>query len=81
MDRGEFLEYIKSRIHGKMTIENYGKVWHIDHIIPCRAFDLSRVDEIKRCFHYTNLQPLCAIENMRKSGRITKTQPELPIPL
>ena len=43
-----------------MTWENYGKYWHIDHIVPCYYFDLLKEEEQKRCFHYTNLQPLFA---------------------
>jgi len=31
---------------------------HIDHVIPCADFDLSQEEEQKRCFHFTNLQPL-----------------------
>jgi hypothetical protein len=61
-----------------MTMENYGSAWHIDHTIPCRAFDLSRIDEAQRCFHFSNLTPMWATENMRKGGKITKRQPELP---
>jgi DNA/RNA endonuclease G (NUC1) len=48
-----------------MTWENYGK-WHIDHIKPCANFNLSNDDEQKLCFHYTNMQPLWAIDNQRK---------------
>ena len=45
-----------------------GKI-HIDHIVPCFAFDLTDEAEQKRCFHYTNLQPLWAKENLRKGTR------------
>ncbi len=44
-----------------MNWENYGKFgWHIDHIIPCDSFDLTKEEEQRRCFHYSNLQPLWA---------------------
>ena len=52
-----------------MTRENHG-VWHIDHITPCTAFDLTDPEQQKKCFHYTNLQPLWAIDNMKKSNKI-----------
>ena len=48
-----------------MSWDNYGK-WHIDHIRPCVSFDLTDKEEQKECFHYSNLQPLWAEENMQK---------------
>jgi hypothetical protein len=39
---------------------------HVDHIKPCSAFDLTDPEEQKKCFHYSNLQYLPAIENMKK---------------
>lgn len=53
--------YLESKFTSGMTWRNYGiKGWHIDHIIPCSSFNLQDEDERKRCFHYTNLQPLWA---------------------
>lgn len=52
-----------------MSWENYGK-WHIDHIKPCASFNLSLEAEQKICFHFTNLQPLWAKDNIRKSNKI-----------
>jgi hypothetical protein len=43
--------------------------WHIDHKKPCAAFDLLIEEEQRRCFHYTNLQPLWADANRRKSAK------------
>jgi hypothetical protein len=57
----EFKQYLESKFTKGMTWENYGKNgWHIDHIKPCDSFDLTLPDEQKKCFHYTNLQPLWA---------------------
>jgi len=50
-----------------MTWSNHGQ-WHIDHIIPCAQFDLTSSAARKRCFHFSNLQPLWASENIRKGG-------------
>ena len=52
-----------------MSWDNYGK-WHIDHKIPCASFNLSKPEEQRKCFNYTNLQPLWAVENLRKSSKI-----------
>jgi hypothetical protein len=53
-----------------MTWDNYGmKGWHVDHIRPCASFNLVDHKEQKRCFHWTNLQPLWALENLQKSDK------------
>ena len=68
--------YFESLFLEGMNWENYGNpngdhsnCWHVDHIRPCRSFDLANPDEVKECFHYTNLQPLWAKDNMSKSGK------------
>lgn len=54
-----------------MSWANYGYYgWHVDHIIPCSVFDLSEPEQQKICFNYKNLQPLWAIENMKKSCKL-----------
>lgn len=62
-------EHLQSKFVLGMTWENYGD-WHIDHILPCDSFDLSIEENQKKCFHYTNLQPLWAADNLSKGCKI-----------
>jgi len=65
-------QYLEKKFKKGMTRENYGKVWHLDHIIPCIAFDPTNIEHQKICFHYTNLQPLFAEENLKKGYKIIR---------
>ena len=61
-------EHLESQFTEGMTWDNYGVFgWHVDHVIPCAAFDLSRVDNQMVCFNYRNLRPLWRDENIVKS--------------
>ncbi len=70
----DFKLYIESKFEIGMNWDNYGSYWHLDHIIPCALFDLSKPDHQKRCFHFSNLQPLTALDNRKK---MTKTDGQL----
>jgi hypothetical protein len=64
-------KHIESQFKEGMTWDNHGKYgWHIDHIIPCASFDLTDPEQQKKCFHYTNLQPLWWNENLSKGAKI-----------
>jgi hypothetical protein len=63
--------YLEKQFDNKMSWDNYGSYWHIDHIIPCSSFDFSDPVQQQQCFYYTNLQPLEAKENIKKSNKIT----------
>lgn len=52
-----------------MSWDNYGQ-WEVDHIIPCASFDFTIHEHQKKCFHYSNLQPLWKEDNMIKSNKI-----------
>lgn len=59
--------YLEEQFQPGMSWENHGPVWHIDHIRPCSSFDLADPEQQRMCFHWTNLQPLFALDNFRKS--------------
>lgn len=66
----ELKNHLEAKFDDKMTWDNYGSYWEIDHILPCASFNLLDPEEQKLCFHYTNLQPLEAGENRRKNAKI-----------
>lgn len=46
-----------------------GQIYHIDHVRPCKTFDLSNPIHQRVCFHWTNLQILSAEENLKKGAQ------------
>lgn len=62
-------EHIESQFINGMTWENKDQ-WHIDHIIPLASANTEK--EILKLAHYTNLQPLWAIENLQKGNKVYK---------
>jgi hypothetical protein len=60
--------YLESKFVEGMEWSNHGK-WHIDHIVPLSSFDLTQKEQILVACHYTNLQPLWAVDNIKKSNR------------
>ena len=62
----ELKEHIQTQFNDGMSWDNQGE-WHIDHIIPLSSG--KNEDEIIRLCHYTNLQPLWAIDNIKKGSK------------
>jgi hypothetical protein len=72
------LQYILEKQFGDgMNWNNYGtsiektkiSTWQIDHIIPCNVFDFNNSIHRYACFHYKNLQPLWAYDNLGKGKK------------
>ncbi len=74
----ELKNHLEIQFEDWMTWENYGKVeegkkkWHIDHIIPKSHFKYETAEdsEFKKCWALENLQPLEAIENIKKGNKV-----------
>jgi hypothetical protein len=69
------LSFMKKHLSSQFTEGmNWGnhslKGWHIDHILPIDSFDMRDIEQQKKCFHWTNLPPLWAEDNLRKSNKI-----------
>lgn len=69
-----FKAHIESLFVSGMSWENR-HLWHIDHIRPCASFDLTDPEQQRCCFHYTNLQPLWALDNRQKGAKTASILP------
>jgi hypothetical protein len=69
----ELKSHLEKLFEEGMTFENYGK-WEVDHFDPVSSFDLTDIDEVKKCFHYKNLQPLWMRDNRVKGSKIIKKE-------
>lgn len=65
----QFRVHLQSKFRDGMAWNNHGTIWHIDHIKPCASFNLTNHNEQANCFHYSNMQPLLVLENLRKGDR------------
>lgn len=60
--------------NSNLSLDNYGKVWHIDHVIPISLFNLDDYEQCLLAFNWRNTMPLPAYDNLAKSNRIDKLQ-------
>ena len=64
--------YLEEQFQNGMSWDNWGMDgWHIDHKIPLVSFDLTIREQLLQAVHYTNLQPMWAVENMQKGSKLS----------
>lgn len=62
--------HIESQFTENMSWDNYGLYgWHVDHIRPLSSFDLSVESNLHLAWHFTNLRPLWAKDNLQKGKK------------
>jgi hypothetical protein len=70
------IENLKCRLESfweiGMTWENYGRVWHMDHTIPCAFWKLDNSVESKLCWNFRNIQPMWAFTNKSKKDDVNE---------
>ena len=72
----ELKMHIEKQFNNQMNWKNYGSYWHIDHIIPCTAWNLSTEEDNKYCWNFRNLQPLESSENKSKKDKYEQNDKE-----
>ena len=61
-----FKNWISFQLYGNMTMENYGKVWNLDHCLAVSTFNLLDENEMRKCFNWLNLRPMYVKENISR---------------
>ena len=67
----ELIIHLEASFLDGMSWKNYGRQrceWSVDHIIPCAVFDLTKPEDQRKCFHYTNLRPCWNEEQWNKNS-------------
>jgi hypothetical protein len=64
----ELIVHLEKQFTKGMTWDNKGK-WHIDHIKPLSMFDLTDKKQFLEACNFMNLQPLWALDNIRKGNK------------
>jgi hypothetical protein len=78
-------KHLESNFLDGMSWDNYGspkskeRTWHIDHIIPCAAFDHGDIRQVLICWNWQNLRPMWASDNCSKRHRIIEPQMYIPL--
>ena len=65
-----FKKWIEWQFNSKMSWNNYGIYWEIDHVIPCSSFSLENIEEQNKCFNWSNCRPLESLKNSSKNNKI-----------
>ena len=67
----DLTHHLEKQFDDKMSWQNYGSYWHLDHIVPKSWFPYETAEEqaFKNCWGLANLQPLEAKENWSKNNK------------
>ena len=71
----DYLKWLLSN-NDSFAFSNYGRDWHIDHVIPVSKFDLKNEEQQLLAFNWRNTMPLSVKENLMKNSKILKPQIE-----
>ena len=65
-----FKSWIIHQLYDNMTLENYGSVWKIDRCLAVATFNLLDENDVKKCFNWVNLSPMCIKDTIKKGNEI-----------
>ncbi len=63
------VRHLERQFAPEMSWENYGRVWHVDHIVPLACFVEYTDETVRAAWALSNLRPLPRLENIRKGAK------------
>ena len=77
----ELADHLQAQFEDGMTWDSWERYgWQIDHIRPVASFDQRKIDEVKKCWHWSNLRPLWAELNLAKGSSFDGERPTYRAP-
>lgn len=71
-----YKNWLEFNFNNEFNLDNYGKAWQIDHVVPLSKFDLDKIEEQMIAFNWRNTMPLSVKENLKKNKKIINSQIE-----
>ena len=65
-----FRKWIVYQLYGTMILDNYGKIWYLDHSYPIPKTNLSDENDLYKSTNWTNLRPMNIKDNHIKGNKI-----------
>jgi len=69
----DFKIHTESLFTSSMSWKNYGHLWHFDHIIPLKFYDLSDEEQAREACNYLNIRPFLIEKNQKKGSKMPLT--------
>ena len=65
----ELADHLQAQFEDGMTWDSWERYgWQIDHIRPVSSFDQRNIEEVKKCWHWSNLRPMWANLDLSKGN-------------
>lgn len=74
LDKTNFHIKIQKMRQPDMTLDNLGKLWCVDHIVPLRLFDLTKEEDLYLAWNHNNLIPMYLTHNFEKEHSLHVTE-------
>lgn len=63
-------KWIEFNFDKNMSWDNHGIYWETDHIKPCNSYDLTKEEQLYKCWNWRNLRPLKKEDNCSKNDKV-----------